>query len=115
MDQLFIIRHIMGKNWEHGLDLHMLFVDFKQAIDSVNRRKLLETMNVTQIPQKLIRLTEMTMMDMKAVVKVNNQKTNISEFKTDVEQGDWLSTTLFIIDLHKVIGKIDQKGTIFNK
>lgn len=67
-DQLFIIRQIMEKNWEHGLHLHMLFVYFKQAFDSVNRRKLLETMNVTGIPQTVIRLTEMTMKDMNAVV-----------------------------------------------
>jgi hypothetical protein len=74
-DQLFIVRQIMEKNWGHGLDLHMLFVDFKQAFDSVNRRKLLEEMNAMGISQKLIRLTEMTMESMKAVVKVNNQKT----------------------------------------
>ena len=55
----------------------MLSVDFKQAFDSVNRRRLLKTMNMTGIPQKLIRLTEMTMKDTKAVVKVNNQKTKI--------------------------------------
>ena len=95
MDQLFIIRQIMEKNWEHGLDLHMLFVDFKQVFNSVNRRKLLETMNVTGIPKKLIRSTEMTMKDTKAVVKVNNQKTKISEFETGVKQGDGLSATLF--------------------
>ena len=65
----------MEKKWEHGLDLHMLFVDFKQAFDSMNRRKFLETMNTTGIPQKSIRLTEITMEDKKAVVKVNNQKT----------------------------------------
>ena len=53
----------------------MLFVDFKQAFDSMNRRKFLETMNTTGIPQKSIRLTEITMEDKKAVVKVNNQKT----------------------------------------
>ena len=114
-DQLFIIRQIMEKNWKHGLALHMRFVDFKQAFDSVNRRKLLETMNATGIPQKLIRLTEMTIKDTKAVVKVNNQKTKIFEFKTGVKQGNGLSTTLFITAQHKVIRKIDQRWTILNK
>ena len=55
------------------------------------------------------------MKNMKAVVKVNNQKTKIFEFKTGIKQGDGLSANLFIIALHKVIRKIDQRGTIFNK
>jgi hypothetical protein len=33
---------MMEKNWEHGFDLHMLFIDFEQTFDSVNRRKLSE-------------------------------------------------------------------------
>jgi hypothetical protein len=50
-DQLFIIRQIMEKKWEHGFDLHMLFIDFEQAFDSVKRRKLSEEMEEAGIPQ----------------------------------------------------------------
>jgi sorting nexin-29 len=114
-DHLFIIRQIMEKNWEHGLDLHMLFIDFKQAFDSVKRRKLPEVMNTTGISQKLVRLIEMTIRGTKAVVKINNRETKTSGCNTGVKQGDGLSATLFIIALHNIIREIDQRGTIFNK
>jgi hypothetical protein len=43
-DQLFIIRQMMEKHYAHGIDLHVLFIDFTQSFDSVNREKLLEIM-----------------------------------------------------------------------
>ena len=53
--------------------------------------------------------------DTKAVVKINNRKTRTFEFNIRVKQGDGLSTTLFIIVLHKVTREIGQRGRIFNK
>jgi hypothetical protein len=105
---------MMEKNWEHGFDLHMLFIDFEQAFDSVNRKKQSEAMEEVGIPQKPIKLIEMTLKDRKAAVKINNWKTRTFEFNTGVKQGDGLSTTLFMIALHKVIRETDQRGTIFN-
>ena len=85
----------------------MLFLDFEQAFDSVNRRKLSKAMEEVGIPQKLIKLIEMTLKDIKAAVKINNWRTRTFEINTGVKQGDGLSTTLFIIALHKVIREID--------
>jgi sorting nexin-29 len=93
----------------------MLFKDFEHAFNSVNRRKLSEAMEEVGIPQKLIKLIEMTLKDTKAVVKINNWKTRTFEFNMGLKKGDRLSTTLFIIAQHEVIQEIDQRGTIFYK
>ena len=93
----------------------MLFIDCEQAFDSVDRRKLSEAMKEVGVPQKPIKLIEMTSKDTKAQVKINNWKIRTFEFNTGVKQGDGLSTTLFIIALYKLIREIDQRGIIFNK
>ena len=43
-DQIFIIRQMMEKHYEHNRDLHMLLMDFKQAFDSIDRYKLYQVM-----------------------------------------------------------------------
>jgi len=63
----------MEKHYEHNQDLHMLFVDFKQAFDSIGRYKLYQVMEDMQIPYKLITLVRMTMKNTTARVKVTNK------------------------------------------
>lgn len=41
---------------EFGTDLHVLFVDFKQAFDSIDRAKICKTFDELRIPKKLTRL-----------------------------------------------------------
>uniref|UniRef100_A0A8D8WVA9 Craniofacial development protein 2 n=1 Tax=Cacopsylla melanoneura TaxID=428564 RepID=A0A8D8WVA9_9HEMI len=114
-DQIFVLRQIMEKCNEHDIDLHILFIDFKQAFDSINRLKLGEALKDLEVPGKLKNLIMMTMDGSNAHVKVNNQLTDSFNINKGVRQGDGLSATLFIIALHSVIKHLDQRGTIFNK
>jgi hypothetical protein len=71
IDQIFIIRQVIEKQNKHGLDLRLPFIDFKQAFDSINRKRLFEAMDKMGIPQKLIRLIRMTMCQTKEKVKID--------------------------------------------
>ena len=82
----------MTLHYEHNQDLHMLFVDFKQALDSVDRYKLYQVMEDMKIPYKLIRLVKMTKKNTTARVKVTNKLSNRFSFNAGVRQGDGLST-----------------------
>uniref|UniRef100_A0A8D8XZ49 Craniofacial development protein 2 n=1 Tax=Cacopsylla melanoneura TaxID=428564 RepID=A0A8D8XZ49_9HEMI len=114
-DQIFVMRQIMEKCNEHDIDLHILFVDFKQAFDNVRRSKVEEALKDLGVPRKLINLVMMSMENSKAQVKVDSQMSDSFTINKGVRQGDGLSATLFIVLLHHVIRHFDQRGTIFNK
>jgi hypothetical protein len=105
----------LEKHYEHNQDLHILFVDFKQAFDSIDRYKLYQAMEDMKIPHKLIRLVRMTMKNTTARVKITNTLGNNFTFNAGIRQGDGLSTTLLILALHYGVQKIDQRCTIFTK
>lgn len=114
-DQLFIMRQILEKCNKYDIDLHIFFVDFKQAFDSLDHSKLKEAMSEPQVTPKMINLAMMTMSNSRAAVKIDNTLGNLFDITSGVRQGDLLSTTLFIIALHKALKSLDQRGTIFNK
>jgi hypothetical protein len=106
---------MMEKHYEHGTDLNMLFVDLRKSFDSVNRERIYEAMKQMEIPDKLIRLTRMTVNTTQAKIKIDNKLSTKFEFNAGVKQVDGLSAVLLIIALHNVIKTIDQRGTIFTK
>jgi hypothetical protein len=110
-DQLFILRQMIEKQNEHGLDLHMLFIDFKQAFVIIRRERLFAPMDKTGISQKLIRLTRMTMCQTEARVKIDNQLGATFEYDQGAKQGDVLLKTLFVLTLHNASQDVDQRGT----
>lgn len=115
IDQIFVLRQTMEKCYEFNTDLHLLFIDFKQAFDSVTRKRLLSFMVEKGIPMKLVKLTEMTLSDSRAKVLVDGDLGAEFRVGNGVKQGDSLSATLFNLALHSIVGNIAVSGTIANK
>jgi hypothetical protein len=38
-DHIFVVRQILEKFYVHDIDLYLLFIDFKNALDSINKKK----------------------------------------------------------------------------
>ena len=68
-DNILIMRQILEKCYEYNIEMHVLFIDFKQAFDSLDRQKTIQILLERRIPNKLVRLIKMTLQNTEASVK----------------------------------------------
>ncbi|KMQ81552.1 endonuclease-reverse transcriptase [Lasius niger] len=78
-DQIFTLRQILEKTREFQIDTHHLFIDFKQAYDSIIRDELYCTMTELGIPKRLIQLCEMTLADTRSAVRISKKVSEPSQ------------------------------------
>jgi hypothetical protein len=83
-----------------------LFLDLKQAFDSVYRDRMLNDLMILGIPKKLVQLTSVTMAGSKATIRVYNQYTSTFPIINGVRQGDALSSILFDLVLKQYFRRL---------
>jgi hypothetical protein len=115
IDQIFVVRQILEKFYAHDIDLHLLFTDFEKAFDSINHKKLLESLVRFGIPKKIERLVNMTLEGSQAKVIVDGKISNPFVICIGVRQGDGLSSTLFNLVLHKALKNLEHSNMILNR
>ena len=69
-DNIFIMRQILEKCNEYKIEIHVLFIDFKQVFDSTDRQKTMQILQEMTIPNKLVQLIKMTIQNMEAGVNI---------------------------------------------
>ena len=79
----------------HKVDIHQLYIDYKQACDTINRAELVEIMKEFGIPMKLVRLVKMTLANTNSKVKIQGKLSPSFETVIGLRQEDSLSTLLF--------------------
>lgn len=106
----------MEKAWEFNITIHQLFVDFKQAYDSIERAALFVILEEFGIPRKLINLVKATLTNTRCKVLIQSTLSDSFDINTGLRQGDKLSTILFNLALEKVVRAMSMNwnGTIFS-
>ena len=106
MDNIFIMRQILQKCYEYNIEMHVLFIDFKQAFDSVDTQKIIQILQELRISNKLVRLSKMTIQNTEASVKIENLTSKPFLISSGVRQGDPLSATIFNLTLRRLMSYI---------
>jgi hypothetical protein len=112
-DLLLIIYLLLDKflkNVTSTILIYIIYLLITQAFDSIDRNKVLESLNYYDVPEKLISIIALTLMDTKAIMKVNKEYSSKFEVYKGVKQGDTLPAALFSIAIDIIIRKLDTRG-----
>ena len=108
-DQLFTIRQINEKYWEFNKYALHLFIDYKQAYDSIHRPSMWNILKEMGIPSKLIRLTKTCYTNTKCSVRYGGKTTSSFTIRNGLKQGCILSPMLFNIVMEKVARTVTER------
>nr|CAH7760928.1 unnamed protein product [Callosobruchus chinensis] len=116
IDQIATLKQIQSSSYEQNLPLHMLFIDYKQAYDSIDRNKIYSALGKMAVPQKIINLIQMSLKYTSNKVAVEGRLSKRFEVNKGLRQEDPLSTALFNLVLENILreAKIHTKGLVYH-
>lgn len=111
-DHIFTIRQTMEKYYEYDKDLHMIFIDFRQAYDSIDREQLWTVLQHFGLPKKLVNFVKNCNSNTTCKVRFEGLESGNFEVKSGLRQGDALSPIFFNMVLEKVVRDIHETRKI---
>jgi sorting nexin-29 len=107
-DQTFYIQQILEKKQEYNGTGLQLFIDFKEACDSVKREVLYNILLEFGIPKKLVRLVRMCLNETYSKVHGGKCLSDNLPIQNGLKQGDAVSPLLFNFALEYAIRKVRE-------
>ena len=109
IDQIFTLRNIIETCSEWNTPLHINFIDFQKAFDSIHRSTLWKILRSYGIPVKLVTIISKFYENFKACVAVDNRTSEFFKIGTGVRQGCILSPILFLLVIDWVMRQTNNK------
>ena len=109
-EQVFILRNIIEQVNEWQATLHLTFVDFEKAFDSVHRESLWLIMKKYGIPEKIVKIVKTFYEDFQCAVEHQGEICEWFQIKSGVKQGCNMSGFLFLIIMDWVMRRTVRHG-----
>jgi len=87
-----------SEKWEYSEAVHQLFLDFKNACDSVRREVLYNILMEFGIPMLLVRLIKVCLNETYSRVRVGNHLSDMFPIRNGLRQGYVLTPLVFNFD-----------------
>ena len=102
-DHINTVRIIIEQCAAFKQDLHLLFIDFEKAFDSVHRESLWKALRRRGVPDKIITMIKATYTGAKCRVLHKSKLSEQFEVNSGVRQGCILSPVLFLLVINDVL------------
>ena len=103
VDHINTLRLIIDQSAEYRSDLHLVFVDFQKAFDSVDREVFWMALRRREIPNKIVSVIKSTSNGTKCRVLHNGTLSARFVVGSGVRQGCILSSVLFLVAIGDII------------
>ena len=109
VDMINTLRIVIEQSTEYQAPLHLSFVDFEKAFDSISRESIWKALTVFGIPRKIINLIKIIYRDYRCQVIHNGRLSEPFEVTAGVRQGCLLSPIIFLMVLDGVMRKVTSR------
>ena len=107
-EQIFALSQLIEKSIEFNKPLHMVFIDFTKAFDSIKLDKLWLILDKSPLNKNYINLLKAVYDGSQASIKTDLGNSRFFDIKKGVKQGDMLSAILFCVALAAVLCKTEE-------
>ena len=113
IDHIHTLNQLVEKAKEYKINVYVMFVDYRNAFDSIKHKRIWEGLTKQGVPRKILRILKEMYGKAKAYVKMDKKGPKF-EIANGIKQGDPMSSNIFNCVLEEIFRVMDWSNKGIN-